>query len=76
MSHDQRLEEEVQRQVAIAMSQPQQAQMVPPEPIVAADHMSQRKSSCASTDVAVETMGIQAAVEGTAPQRFPVDEIT
>ena len=58
------------------MSQQQQAQTVPPEPIVAADHMSQRKSSCASTDVAVEPMGIQAAVEATAPQRFLVDEIT
>ena len=59
------------------MSQQQQAQMVPPEPNVAADHLSQRKSSCASTDVAVaEPTGIQAAVEATAPQRFPVDEIT
>ena len=76
MSHDQRLEEEVQRQVAIAMSQQQQAQTVPPEPNVAADHMSQRKSSYASTDDAVKPMGIQAAVEATAPQRFPVDEIT
>ena len=37
MSHDQRLEEEVQRQVAVAMSQQQQAQTVPPEPSVAAD---------------------------------------
>ena len=51
LSHDQRLAEEVQRQVAIAMSQQQQAQTVPPEPNVAADHLSQRKSSCASTDV-------------------------
>ena len=68
MSHDQRLEEEVQRQVTIAMSQQQQAQPVPPEPNVAADHLSQRKSSCASTDVAVEPTGIQAAVEATAPQ--------
>ena len=76
MSHDQRLEEEVQRQVAIAMSQQQQAQPVPPEPNVEADHLSQRKSSCASTDVAVEPTGIQAAVEATPPQRFPVDEIT
>ena len=77
MSQDQRLEEEVRRQVAIAMSQQQQAQTVPPEPNVAADHLSQRKSSCASTDVAVaEPTGIQAAVEATAPQRFPVDEIT
>ena len=76
MSHDQRLEEEVQRQVAIDMSQQQQAQTVPPEPNVAADHMSQRKSSCASTDVTVEPTGIQAAVEATAPQGFPVDEIT
>ena len=76
MSHNQRLEEEVQRQVAIAMSQQQQAQMVPPEPNVAADHISQRKSSCASTYVVVEPMGIQAAIEATAPQRFPVDEIT
>ena len=40
MSHDQRREEEVQRQVAIAMSQQQQAQTVPPEPNVAADHLS------------------------------------
>ena len=69
MSHDQRQEEEVQRQVAIAMSQQQQAQMVPPEPNVVADHLSQRKSSCASTDIAVaEPTGIQAAVEATAPQ--------
>ena len=66
MSHDQRLEEDVQRQVAIAMSQQQQVQMVPPDPNVAADHLSQRKSSCASTDVAVEPMGIQAVVEATA----------
>ena len=49
---------------------------MPPEPNVAADHMSQWKSSCASTDVAVEPMGIQAAMEATAPQRFPVVEIT
>ena len=77
MSHDQRLEEEVQRQVAIAMSKQQQAQMVPPEPNVTADDMSQQKSSCASTDVAVaEPTRIQAAVEATALQRFPVDEIT
>ena len=77
MSHDQRLEEEVQRQVAVAMSQQQQAQTLPPEPSVAADHLSQRKSSCASTDVAAaEPTGIQAAVEASAPQRFPVDEIT
>ena len=58
------------------MSQQQQTQPVPPEPNVAVDHLSQRKSSCASTDVPVETTGIQAAVEATAPQRFPVDEIT
>ena len=76
MSHNQKLEKVVQRQVAIAMSQQQQAQTVPPDPNVAADHMSQRKSSCASTDVAVEPTGIQAAVEATAPQGFPVDEIT
>ena len=69
MSHDQILEEEVQRQVSIAMSQQQQAQMVPPEPNVAADHLSQRKSSCASTAVAVaEPTGILAAVEALAPQ--------
>ena len=68
MSQDQRLEEEVQRQVAIAMSQQQQAQTVPPEPNVVADHMSQLKSSCDSTDVAVEPTGIQAAVEAMAPQ--------
>ena len=49
MSHDQRLDEEVHRQVAIAMSQQQQAQTVPLEPNVAADHLSQRKSSCAAT---------------------------
>ena len=57
------------------MSQQQQAQPVPPEPIIAADHLSQRKSSCASTDVAIEPTGIQATVEATAPQRFLVDEI-
>ena len=69
MSHDQRLEEEVQRQVAIAMSQQQQAQPVPPEPNVAADHLSQRKSNCASTDVTVtEPTRIQAVVEAMAPQ--------
>ena len=34
------------------------------------------KSSYASTDIPVETMGIQAAVEATAPQRFQMDEIT
>ena len=51
--------------------------MVPPEPNVAADHLSQRKSRCASTDVAVvEPTGIQVIVEATALQRFPVDEIT
>ena len=51
------------------MSQQQQAQTVPPEPNVAPDHLSQRKSSCASTDVAIaEPTGIQAAVEATAPQ--------
>ena len=49
---------------------------MPPEPNVATDHLSQWKSSCASTDVPVETTGIQAAVEATAPQRFLVDEIT
>ena len=77
MSHNQRLEEEVQRQVSIAMSQQQQVKTVPLEPNVAANHLSQRKSSCASTDVAVaEPTGIQAAVEAMAPQRFPVDEIT
>ena len=58
------------------MSQQQQAQTVPPEPNVAADHMSQRKNICASTDVTVEPTGIQAAVEATAAQRFPMDEIT
>ena len=59
------------------MCQQQQAQAVPPEPNSVADHVSQRKSSCASTDVAVaKATGIQAAVEATAPQRFPVDEIT
>ena len=68
MLHYQRLEEKVQRQVAIAMSQQQQEQTVPPESNVAADHLSQQKSNCASTDVAVtEPTGIQAAVEATAP---------
>ena len=62
--------------MAIAMSQQQQAHAVPPEPNAAGDHLSQRKSSCASIDVPVETTGIQAAVEARAPQRFPVDEIT
>ena len=63
--------------MAVAMSQQRQAQTVPPEPSVAADHLSQRKSSCASTDVAIaEPTGIQAAVEATAPQRFSMDEIT
>ena len=49
---------------------------MPPEPNVAADHLSQQKSSCASTDIAVETTGIHAAVEATAPQQFPVDDFT
>ena len=62
--------------MAIAMSQQLQAQMVPPELNVVADHLSQRKSSCASTDVPIEKIGIQAAVEATTPQWFPVDEIT
>ena len=52
--------------MAIAMSQQQQVQLVPPEPNVVADHLSQQKSSCASTDVAVETTGIHAAVEAMA----------
>ena len=48
-----------------------------PEPNIAANHLSQWKSSCAFTDVAVaKPTGIQAADEATAPQRFPVDEIT
>ena len=68
LSHDQRLAEEVQRQVAIAMSQQQQAQLVPPEPNVAADHLSPRKSSCASTDISVEPTGIKAAIEAMTPQ--------
>ena len=38
--------------------------------------MSQRKSSCASTDSAVEPTGIQAVVEAMAPQQFLVDEIS
>ena len=49
---------------------------MPPEPNVVANHVSQQKSSCASTNVPVETTGIQAVVEATALQRFPVDEIT
>ena len=58
------------------MSQQQQAQAVPPEPNVIADHLSQQKSRCASTGIPVETTGIQAAVEATAQQHFLVDDIT
>jgi len=58
------------------MSQQQQAQVVHPEPNIVMDHLSQRKSSCASTDVPVDTTAIPAAVEATAQQWYPVDEIT
>lgn len=65
--------DEVKRQVALAMSQQQQLEAAPPEPNVAAD-LSQRKSSCTSTDLPADT-GIP-AIEMTAQQRYPVDEIT
>ena len=56
------------------MSQQQQAQAVPPEHNVTADHLSQRKSSYASTDIPIDTTA-NPGVETMAQQRYPVDDI-
>ena len=64
--------DEDRRQVALAMSQQQQA--APTEPIVDAAGLSQRRSSCTSTGLPAD-MGI-AAIDTTAEQHYPVDEIT
>jgi len=56
------------------MSQQQQQQAAPAEPIVDAAGLSQCKSSCASTGLPADT-GI-AAIDMTAEQHYPVDEIT
>ena len=56
------------------MSQQQQQQAAPTEPIVDAASLSQHKSSCASTGLPANT-GI-AAIDTTAEQHYPVDEIT
>ena len=74
LSQDERMTDEVRRQVALAMSQQQQQQTEPAEPIVDAAGLSQRKSSCASTGLPANT-GI-AAIDTTAEQHFPMDGIT
>ena len=66
--------DEVKHQVALAMSQQQQQQAAPAEPIVDAAGLSQCKSSCASTGLPAD-IGI-AAIDTTAEQHYPVDEIT
>ena len=52
----------------------QQHQAAPAEPIVDAAGLSQRKSSCASTGLPADA-GI-AAIDTTAEQHYPVDEMT
>ena len=66
--------DEVKCQVALAMSQQQQPQAVPLEPNVDTTGLSQRKSSCPSTGLPADT-GIT-AIDTTAEQHDPVDEIT
>ena len=56
------------------MSQQQQQQAAPAESNVDAAGLSQCKSSCASTGLPTD-MGI-AAIDMTAEQHYPVDEIT
>jgi len=74
LSQDERMADEVRRQVALAMSQQQQQQAEPAEPNVEAASLSQRKSSCASTGLPADTR--IAAIDTTAEQHYPVDEIT
>ena len=74
LSQDERMAEEVKRQVAIAMSQQQQQQAKPAESIVDAVGLSQCKSSCASTGLPADTE--ITAIDMTAEQHYPVDEIT
>ena len=74
LSQDERMADEVRRQVALAMSQQQQQQAAPAETNVDAADLSQRKSSCVSTGLPADT-GIT-AIDTTAEQHYPVDEIT
>ena len=62
--------DEVKRQVALAMSQHQQQQAAPAEPIVDVAGLSQCKSSCASTGLPADT-GI-AAIDTTAEKHYPM----
>jgi hypothetical protein len=55
LSQDERIADEVKRQVALAMSQQQQQQAAPAEPTVDAAGLSQCKSSCASTGLPGDT---------------------
>jgi hypothetical protein len=66
--------DEVKCQVALTMSQQQQPQAAPLEPNVDTGGLSQCKSSCASTGLPADT-GIT-AIDTTAEQHYPVDEIT
>ena len=74
LSQDERMAEEVKRQVDLAMSQQQQQQTVPAVPIVDAAGLSQRKSSCASTGLPTDT-GIT-TIDTMAEQHYPMDGIT
>ena len=75
LSQNERMADEVRRQVALAMSQQQQQQQAAPaEPIVDAAGLSQCKSSCTSTGLLADTGII--AVDTMAEQHYPVDEIT
>jgi hypothetical protein len=73
LSNDARMANEVKRQVAITMSQQQQSQPAP-VPNVNEANVSQRISSCASTDLPINN-AIFPIVE-TGQQRYPVDDIT
>ena len=73
LSHDERMADEVKREVALAIVQQQQSQTVHPEPNVATD-LSQPESNYASTEHPTNT-GVP-AIEMMAQQRYPVDEIT
>ena len=74
LSQDERMADEVRHQVALAMSQQQQQQTEPAEPIVDAVGLSQRKSSCVSTGLPADTRIV--AIDTTAEQHYPVDKIT
>ena len=73
LSHDERMADEVKREVALAIVQQQQSQTVHPEPNVATD-LSQPESNYASTEHPANT-GVP-AIEMMTQQRYPVDEIT